>query len=162
MPSFHNLSMQLLGGKGVLNFADLKGKPVLIINVASKCGYTNQYKGLEALYQKHSPQGLVVLGFPCNQFCKQEPGTETEIQQFCSTRFNVSFPLSVKVDVNGANADPVFEYLKKASGTGDVGWNFTKFLVGRDGEPVTRFESNVKPEALEGVIVKSLAGMARL
>ncbi|KUJ82661.1 glutathione peroxidase [Microbulbifer flavimaris] len=132
------------------------GKVLLIVNTASKCGFTPQYKGLEALYQKYRDRGLEVLGFPCNQFGKQEPGSDEEIQSFCELNFGVSFPLYSKVEVNGDNAHPLFQELKKEApgllGTEAIKWNFTKFLVGRDGQVVKRFAPKDKPESLEAEI----------
>jgi glutathione peroxidase len=131
---------------------EYKGKVLLIVNTASECGYTPQYQGLEQLYQKYRGQGLVVLGFPCNQFGRQEPGTEEEIQSFCRKNYGVTFPLFSKVDVNGNQAHPLFSYLKKAlpgiAGTESIKWNFTKFLVRKDGQPVERFAPGTRPEEL--------------
>lgn len=129
-----------------------KGQVVLVVNVASKCGFTPQYKGLEELYEQYKPQGFVVLGFPCNQFGSQEPGTESEIQSFCEMNFGVKFPLMAKIDVNGKNADPVFNFLKESApgifGTEMIKWNFTKFLVNRDGQVVKRFAPNDEPNSI--------------
>jgi glutathione peroxidase len=140
---------------------DFAGKVVLIVNVASKCGFTPQYKGLEELYKKYHAQGLEVLGFPCNQFGAQEPGSESEIQGFCELNFGVTFPLFAKIEVNGANADPLYGFLKKEEpgvlGTEGIKWNFTKFLVGRDGEVIQRFAPTTKPEDLSGAIETALA-----
>jgi glutathione peroxidase len=137
-----------------------KGKTLLIVNVASKCGYTPQYEGLEKLYQKYKSQGFEILGFPCNQFGAQEPGTEADIQSFCSLTYGVDFPMFSKVDVNGANADPLYKYLTSEKpgilGTEAIKWNFTKFLIGKDGEPVKRYGSADKPESLEGDVEKAL------
>ena len=133
--------------------ADYAGKVLLIVNVASKCGFTPQYAGLETLYRKYKDRGLEILAFPCNQFGAQEPGDAAEIASFCSLTYDVTFPLFGKVDVNGADADPLFDYLKSAQpgllGTTTVKWNFTKFLVGRDGKVVDRFAPTTKPEDLE-------------
>ena len=128
-----------------------RGKVVLIVNVASRCGFTKQYTGLEALYAKYQEQGFVVLGFPCNQFGGQEPGTEEEIQQFCSVKFNVKFPLFAKVEVNGPGRAPLFTFLTGDASPfpGMVSWNFNKFLVGRDGKLIARYESKVAPESEE-------------
>jgi glutathione peroxidase len=137
---------------------DHEGKVLLIVNVASECGYTPQYAGLEILYKKYKDKGLVVLGFPCNQFGSQEPGTEKEIETFCETRFGVTFPLFSKIDVNGDKAHPLYEFLRSAKpgllGTEAIKWNFTKFLVDRKGEPVKRFASKDKPEDIEKDIEK--------
>lgn len=136
--------------------AKYKGKVVLIVNVASKCGLTKQYEGLEALYRQYGEKGLVVLGFPCNQFMGQEPGTEAEIAEFCSVNYGVTFPLFSKLEVNGKDAHPLYKYLKEVlPGTGnksDIEWNFAKFLIGRDGQPLERFHPRVKPEDLTGAI----------
>lgn len=135
--------------------ADFAGKAVLVVNTASKCGFTPQYKGLEALWQTYKDQGLVVLGFPCNQFGKQDPGSNEEIQEFCQLNYGVSFPMFAKVDVNGAGADPLFKYLKQeAPGLlgGRIKWNFTKFLINTDGEVVKRYAPTVKPQDIEGDI----------
>jgi glutathione peroxidase len=139
---------------------DYRGKVLLIVNVASRCGFTPQYTGLEALYRKYHERGFEVLGFPCNQFGSQEPGTEAEIGQFCSTTYDVSFPLFAKVDVNGDNAHPLYRHLKGEKpgvlGTEAIKWNFTKFLVDRDGNVVKRYAPADKPEALEGDIAALL------
>lgn len=138
------------------------GKVLLIVNVASHCGYTKQYKGLEALSAKYKDQGLVVLGFPCNQFGGQEPGTEVEIAEFCAMKYEVKFPLFSKVEVNGPGRDPLFTFLTGDASPfpGKVSWNFNKFLVGRDGKLIARYESKVAPEADELVkaIEAALAG----
>jgi glutathione peroxidase len=125
-----------------------KGKVLLIVNVASKCGFTPQYAGLEKLYQKYKDKGLVILGFPCNQFGGQEPGTAKEIKEFCKTTYGVTFPLFHKIDVNGSKKTSLYKYLETVF-PGDIGWNFTKFLVDRKGVPIKRFASDVKPEDLE-------------
>jgi glutathione peroxidase len=125
-----------------------KGKVLLLVNVASKCGYTPQYAGLEALHRQHKDQGLVVLGVPANNFGGQEPGTNEEIQSFCKRTYDVTFPLTSKVSVKGDDIAPLYRHLTSASG-GDVKWNFTKFLVGKNGEVLARFESRVKPDAPE-------------
>ena len=128
-----------------------QGKVLLIVNVASKCGYTPQYAALEATYQKYSGQGLVICGFPCNQFGSQEPGTDAEIKQFCTDKYSVTFPMFDKLEVNGANRHPL--YLALAGGDspfpGNIHWNFTKFLIGRDGKIAARFDSKVKPDSPE-------------
>jgi glutathione peroxidase len=128
-----------------------QGKVLLIVNVASKCGFTPQYTALEALYQKYKDQGLVVLGFPCNQFKQQEPGTDAEIKQFCTSKYDVTFPMFDKLEVNGANRHPLYVLLagKDSPFPGDIGWNFTKFLIGRDGKILNRFASPVKPDSAE-------------
>ena len=126
-----------------------RGKVLLIVNVASKCGFTPQYAGLEALYQKYKNQGFTVLGFPCNQFGRQEPGTNEEIKQFCSTTYQVSFPIFDKIEVNGKNRHALYEALagKNSRFSGRIWWNFTKFLIGRDGKILGRFGTRVKPDA---------------
>ena len=133
--------------------ADYQGKTLLIVNTASKCGFTPQYTGLESLYEKHKDNGLVILGFPCNQFGSQEPGSDEEIASFCDLTFKVSFPMFSKVDVNGNNAAPLYQYLKKAApgllGSKGIKWNFTKFLINKDGEVVKRYAPTDKPEAIE-------------
>jgi glutathione peroxidase len=158
MTPFHQLSATRLDGKSV-SMADYAGKLVLVVNTASHCGFTPQYAGLEALNKKYAAQGLVVLGFPCNQFGKQEPGGADEIAQTCHINYGVSFPMFGKVEVNGANSHPVFRYLKEAlPGVlgGRIKWNFTKFLIGRDGKPLKRFAPFTKPENMESVIVAAL------
>ncbi len=129
-----------------------RGKTLLIVNVASQCGFTPQYEGLQALYETFKDRGFVVLGFPCNQFGQQEPGGEAEIEQFCTRNFRVTFPMFAKIDVNGANAHPLYQYLKSEKpgilGTEAVKWNFTKFLVGPDGTVLKRYAPNDKPETI--------------
>ena len=138
---------------------DYAGKVLLIVNVASKCGLTPQYEGLEALYEKYAPDGLEVLGFPCDQFGHQEPGDEEEIKNFCSLTYDVKFPMFSKINVNGDDADPIYQWLKSQKG-GPLGsrikWNFTKFLIGRDGEVIARFAPTTKPEKLTGDIEAAL------
>jgi glutathione peroxidase len=137
-----------------------RGEVLLIVNTASKCGFTPQYAGLEALSQRHRAEGLTVLGFPCNQFGAQEPGDAAEIASFCSLTYNVDFPLMAKVDVNGDKADPLFDWLKAEApgvlGSKGIKWNFTKFLVGRDGKVIGRYAPTTKPEAIEADIMKAL------
>lgn len=132
--------------------AKFKGAPVVIVNVASKCGFTPQYAGLEELYQKYKDRGLMILGFPCNQFGTQEPGSNEEIQQFCSLNYGVSFPVLAKVEVNGANAAPIYQWLKSSQpgllGTEAIKWNFTKFLVDKEGVVRERFAPQTEPKAL--------------
>lgn len=146
--------------KGVdFPLAQLQGKVVLIVNVASKCGFTPQYTGLEALYKKYKDQGLVILGFPCNQFGSQEPGSPEEIQQFCSLNYPVSFPIMEKVEVNGDNTHPVYKFLKsqkKQLFMERIKWNFEKFLVNKEGVVVDRFSSLTTPESLDATIEKLL------
>jgi glutathione peroxidase len=139
---------------------DYRGDVLLVVNVASRCGFTPQYTGLEALYRKHRDSGFEVLGFPCNQFGAQEPGTEAEIGQFCSATYDVTFPMFAKVDVNGDDAHPLYRYLKGEKpgvlGTEAIKWNFTKFLVDRNGNVVKRYAPNEKPEAMEADIAALL------
>ena len=138
-----------------------RGKVLLIVNTASKCGFTPQYEGLEALHQQYGAEGLAVLGFPCNQFGAQEKGNEAEIEQFCSLNFGVSFPMFGKIDVNGADASPLYNFLKAAApgllGSKNIKWNFTKFLVGKDGQVLQRFAPTTKPKDIESAITKALA-----
>jgi glutathione peroxidase len=142
------------------SLADYRGKVLLIVNTASKCGFTPQYKELQELYEQYRDRGFVVLGFPCNQFGHQEPGTEEEIEQFCQVNYGVTFPMFAKVDVNGENAHPLFQYLKEKApgvfGTKAIKWNFTKFLVDRNGNVVARFASQTKPSELKSEIEKWL------
>ena len=164
-----------LSNKGMdVDFAQFEGKVLMVVNTASKCGFTPQYDGLEALYQKYKDQGMVIVGFPCDQFAHQEPGSDEEIAEFCRLNHGVTFPLMGKIEVNGANAHPVFEYLKeqapseeykglkaKAAATlfksisksvekdSDIKWNFTKFLVNRDGTVIKRFAPTTTPEEME-------------
>lgn len=136
------------------------GKVLLVVNVASKCGFTPQYKGLEALWRKYKDQGLVVLGFPCDQFGHQEPGDENEIKNFCSLSYDVSFPMFAKIEVNGANAHPLYRHLKHEApgllGSEAIKWNFTKFLIGKDGKVVKRYGSMDTPEKIDGDIARLL------
>ena len=140
--------------------SDYKGKALLIVNVASECGYTPQYAGLEALYRKYKDRGFEVLGFPCNQFGAQEPGNAEQIKSFCETRFDVSFPLFAKIDVNGPSTHPLYEFLKSAEpgllGTEAIKWNFTKFLVAKDGSVRKRYAPQTKPEAIAADIEAAL------
>jgi len=132
--------------------ADYKGKVVLLVNVASQCGYTPQYSALESIYEKYKDQGFVILGFPANNFGAQEPGTNEEIKTFCTRKYSVTFPMYSKISVKGADQAPLYAYLTKETGpgiTGDIKWNFTKFLVDRDGKVVQRFESAVTPDSKE-------------
>ncbi len=145
--SVHEFTMNDIDGKPFA-MAQLKGKAVLVVNVASRCGYTPQYAGLEALYQKYKSRGLVIVGVPANNFGGQEPGSDSEIKQFCSRTYNVTFPMLGKVSVKGDGITPLYAYLTTAQG-GDVKWNFTKFLVGKDGKAVQRFESKVAPDSAE-------------
>lgn len=143
-----------------LSLDQYRGKVLLIVNVASRCGYTKQYTGLQELEQEFSERGFHVLGFPCNQFGAQEPGSNEEIEQFCSLNFNVTFPMFDKIDVNGKNAHPLYQHLKKAKpgvlGSEGIKWNFTKFLVDRDGKVIERYGSIDKPEDIRKDIEKIL------
>lgn len=159
--SLYQIPLTLIDGTET-SFGQFRGKTVLVVNVASKCGFTPQYAGLEALYQKYTDDGFVVLGLPCNQFGAQEPGTEDDIQAFCELNFGVSFPLTAKVDVRGKNQHPLYAELtrfKTGVMPGLIKWNFEKFLVNTDGEIVNRFAPTVKPEsdqivqAIEKVLV---------
>lgn len=158
MTTFHQLTATSLHGQPI-SMADYAGKVVLVVNTASQCGFTPQYAGLEKLYKKYADQGLVVLGFPCNQFGKQEPGGADDIAQTCHVNYGVSFPMFGKVEVNGATAHPLFRYLKEAlPGVlgGRIKWNFTKFLIGRDGKPLKCFAPMTTPEKMEAAIVAAL------
>jgi glutathione peroxidase len=152
MSSVHDFKATDIDGKE-RTLAEYKGKAMLIVNVASKCGFTPQYTGLEALYRKFKDRGLVVLGFPCDQFGHQEPGNADEIKNFCSLNYDVTFPLFAKIEVNGDQAHPLYKHLKKSAkgllGTEAIKWNFTKFLVDKDGKVVKRFAPTDKPESLE-------------
>ena len=156
--SVYEFSAKTLEGKDV-SLADYRGQVLLIVNTASKCGLTPQYEGLEALYKASKDRGLTILGFPCNQFGSQEPGTAEEIGSFCSLTYDVTFPMMAKIDVNGPSAHPLYAYLKKQQkgvlGTEGIKWNFTKFLIDRDGNVVERFAPTTKPEDLQ-VAVEAL------
>ena len=160
MASVYDFTANTLDGRPV-SLADYRGKVLLIVNTASKCGFTPQYTGLEALHKTYADKGLEVLGFPCNQFGAQEPGDAAEIANFCSLTYDVSFPMFAKIEVNGPEAHPLYQYLKKAKkgvlGSEGIKWNFTKFLIDKHGEVVARYAPTDKPEALEGVIQKLLA-----
>jgi glutathione peroxidase len=150
MAGIFDFTAQSLAGEEV-PLKNFEGQVLLIVNTASACGFTPQYKGLEALQQAYGPRGFSVLGFPCNQFGKQEPGDEKQIEQFCSTNYAVTFPMFAKIDVNGGNAHPLYRYLKsEKSGLlgSSIKWNFTKFLVDRSGKTVGRYAPTAKPEAL--------------
>jgi glutathione peroxidase len=145
--SIYDFTMNSIDGAPT-PLSQYKGKVVLVVNVASKCGFTPQYEGLEAVYKKFRDKGLVILGFPANNFGAQEPGTEAEIKQFCSRKYSVDFPLFSKSDVKGDNQNALYHYLTAAKG-GEIKWNFTKFLIGRDGTILDRFEPAVKPDSPE-------------
>ena len=159
MKHFYDFTAQDIKGKEV-SMSTYKNKVVLVVNVASKCGYTPQYEGLEKLYKKYKSHGFEILAFPCNQFKGQEPGTAAEIQNFCKVNYGVTFPLFSKIDVNGDNADPLYVYLKKQApgflGTKGIKWNFTKFLIDRKGNVITRYGSSTKPANIAKDIEKLL------
>jgi len=148
--SLYSIPLKDIDGNAT-NLAPQKGKVMLIVNVASHCGYTPQYKALEATYQKYKDQGLVILGFPCNQFGGQEPGTDADIKEFCTAKYDVTFPMFDKLEVNGDNRHPLYVMLAGTDSPfpGDIHWNFTKFLIGRDGKIINRFDSKVKPDSTE-------------
>lgn len=159
MTKFYDFKADTLNGKQQ-SLDAYKGKVVLVVNTASKCGLTPQYEGLQALYKEYKNQGLEILGFPCNQFGKQEPGDASEITEFCEINYGVEFPMFGKIDVNGDDTHPVFKYLKdELPGTIGKGikWNFTKFLIGKDGQPIKRFAPTTKPEDIKDHIEKALA-----
>lgn len=142
-----------------VQLSQFAGKPILIVNTASKCGLAPQYEGLQELHSKYKDKGLVVLGFPCDQFAHQEPGSDSDIAEFCSLNYGVDFTLSKKIDVNGSNAHPIYKELKKRTGGllgSSIKWNFTKFLVSPDGEKITRYAPTVLPSAIESDICKYL------
>jgi glutathione peroxidase len=153
--SLYEIAVKDIDGKAT-KLAPYKGRVLLIVNVASACGYTSQYQGLQALYEKYEPRGLSVLGFPCNQFGAQESGTNAEIKEFCSAKFHVTFPMFDKIDVNGAQRHPLYVTLagKGSPFAGNISWNFNKFLVGRDGKIIARFDSDAEPESAE--VVKAI------
>lgn len=159
MENFYSFTVKASDGK-TQALSEYKGKVVLVVNVASKCGFTPQYKGLEELHQKYKDKGLVVLGFPCNQFGSQEPGTNEEIQQFCSLNFGVTFPVFAKIDVNGDKSDPLYQWMKAKApgvlGTEAIKWNFTKFLIDKKGEVSERFAPQTEPKELADEIEKLL------
>ncbi|MCB0807512.1 MAG: glutathione peroxidase [Bacteroidales bacterium] len=149
--NFHQFKATSLQGKEIA-MDSYKGKYVLVVNTASKCGLTPQYEGLEKLYEKYKDQGLVILGFPCNQFANQEPGDEQSIAEGCLVNYGVTFPMFSKIDVNGDNAHPIYKYLKSELGGvlgSKIKWNFTKFLVDQEGNPVKRFAPTTKPEKID-------------
>ncbi len=155
---FYDFTAKSITGEDIA-MSEYQGKVVVVVNVASKCGFTPQYEGLQALYEKYEKDGLVILGFPSNQFANQEPGSDEDIQEFCTLNYGVTFPMFSKIDVNGDNAHPLYVYLKsQQSGfPGDaIKWNFTKFLVDKSGKVVDRFATTVKPESMEDVIVELL------
>ncbi|NSW52804.1 MAG: glutathione peroxidase [Anaerolineae bacterium] len=153
-PAFYDFSAVTIDGKQQ-SMAAYKGKVVLVVNTASKCGFTPQYAGLQTLFERFGRRGFVVLGFPCDQFGHQEPGSEAEIAEFCQLNYGVSFPMFAKIEVNGKGTHPVIQFLKdhlKGPDGKAIGWNFTKFLVDKDGTPLQRFEPQVTPEEIAGEI----------
>ena len=159
MSDFYALKATSLQGQEI-EMSSYKGKTVLIVNTASKCGFTYQYEGLQQLYNKYKDQGLVVLGFPCNQFGQQEKGNSDEISEFCQLNYGVDFQMFEKVDVNGENEHPIYSYLKQQKsgflGSKNIKWNFTKFLINKQGQVIKRFGSTTKPEKLESTLSKLL------
>ncbi len=155
MSEIYDFSARAIDGREV-SLADYRGKVLLIVNTASKCGFTYQYEGLEMLHEQLADQGLVVLGFPCNQFSNQEPGDEAEIANFCRLSYDVKFPMFAKIDVNGPDAHPIFKWLKGHAkgilGTEGIKWNFTKFLLDRNGKVFSRYAPTTKPESIRGEI----------
>jgi glutathione peroxidase len=152
---FYEIPVTTIDGREI-TLADYRGQVLLIVNVASKCGFTPQYAGLEELYRKYKDRGFAVLGFPCDQFGHQEPGSEAEIKEFCSTTYQVTFPMFAKIEVNGPGAHPLYQFLKSEKagllGTEAIKWNFTKFLIDRAGEVVKRYAPTTTPEKIEGEI----------
>lgn len=161
MPSLYDFDAQSIDGKPV-PLRQYEGKPLLIVNTASACGFTPQFGGLEKLHQTYGARGLVVLGFPCNQFGSQDPGSNDEIASFCQLNYGVSFPMMAKIDVNGAGADPLYQWLTAEApgllGSKAIKWNFTKFLVGKDGRVIKRYAPQDAPEKLSSDIEAALAG----
>ena len=151
---FYNLEAKKINGE-MVSMSEYKGKTVIVVNTASKCGFTPQFEGLEELYEKYKDKGLVILGFPCNQFGKQEPGVGEEIEEFCQVNYGVSFPIFDKIDVNGSSTHPIFKYLKSNLGGflgSSIKWNFTKFVIDKNGKPIKRFSPITKPEDMESFI----------
>ena len=152
MAGVYDFEVHRLDGNSV-KLSEYRGQALLIVNTASQCGFTPQYSGLEKLYGKFKPRGLEILGFPCNQFGKQEPGSSEEIAEFCSVKYGVTFPLFEKIDVNGKDAHPLYRYLKREArgvlGSEPIKWNFTKFLINREGDVIERYGSTTKPEQIE-------------
>ncbi len=159
MPTLHDYSATTIDGKDQ-SLSDYKGKVLLVVNVASACGFTPHYTGMEALQKKYGGRGFAVLGFPCNQFGAQEPGEEAEIARFCETTYGVTFPMFAKIDVNGDHTHPLYQHLKASApgllGTEAIKWNFTKFLVGKDGATIRRYAPNVDPGDIAGDIEEAL------
>lgn len=159
MSTVHDFSAKDIDGKDIA-LGEHRGKVLLVVNVASKCGFTPQYTGLEALHRKLAPRGFAVLGFPCDQFGHQEPGDEAEIKDFCRLKYDVSFPMFAKIEVNGEDAHPLYKHLKTEAkgilGSESVKWNFTKFLIDKEGRVVRRYAPNDKPESVEADILALL------
>lgn len=160
MSNLYDFSAHDLSGRA-RKLKDYRGKVLLVVNTASRCGLTPQYKGLEALYQQYKDQGLVILGFPCNQFGAQEPGSESEISEFCEINYGVSFPMFGKIDVNGDDAHPLWKWMKSSApgflGSEAIKWNFTKFLIDREGQVIERFAPTAEPDSLKPAIESALA-----
>ncbi len=160
MTSFYDLTATSIEGRSV-SMSEFRGRVLLIVNVASRCSFTVQYASLEALYRKHKAEGFEILGFPCDQFLYQEPGNETQIQEFCRATYDVTFPMFAKIKVNGPDAHPIYKFLKQARGgwfgVRHIGWNFTKFLLDRNGQVVQRFSTMTTPQSIEAHVVKLLA-----
>ncbi len=158
MSTIYDFTVECMDGS-MQPLAEFEGQVLLVVNTASKCGFTPQFEGLEALNEQYKDQGLTVIGFPCNQFGSQDPGSNDEIGAFCQKNYGVSFPMMAKVDVNGAEAHPIFKWLKDQKGgllTDGIKWNFTKFLIGSDGKVIDRYAPTTKPDALKGDIEKAL------
>ncbi len=160
MSTLYNFEASTIQGKTVA-LEDYRGQVLLIVNTASKCGFTPQFDGLEKLYEKYRARGFSILGFPCNQFGKQDPGNNSEIEQFCQINYGVHFPMFAKIDVNGPTTHPLFQHLKKAApgifGSEKIKWNFTKFLIDRNGDVIARFAPATKPEKLENAVAAALS-----
>lgn len=157
--NFYNLEAKDIQGQ-IHKMSEFEGKFILIVNTASQCGFTYQYEGLEKLYQKYKEKGLVVLGFPCNQFGQQEPKSENEIAKFCKVNYGVTFPMFSKINVNGSETHPIYQYLKKQKWGilgGRINWNFTKFLLDRNGKVLNRYSSQIKPEIIEKDLIRIIA-----
>ncbi|MGP4788796.1 glutathione peroxidase [Psychrobacter sp. 1Y11] len=159
MSTIYDFTAERMDGT-MQSLADFEGQVLLVVNTASKCGFTPQFEGLESLNEHYKDQGLTVIGFPCNQFGSQDPGSNEEIGAFCQKNYGVSFPMMAKVDVNGSDAHPIFKWLKEQKGgllTDGIKWNFTKFLIGSDGQVIDRYAPTTKPDAIKADIEKALA-----
>ena len=160
MSAIYGMKVKSIKGEET-ELEDYRGKAMLIVNTASKCGFTSQFKGLESLYEKYHDQGLEVLGFPCNQFLKQDPASESEISEFCTLNYGVTFPMFSKIEVNGENTHPLYQYLKSEAkgllGSEKIKWNFTKFLVDKEGKVLKRYAPNLEPKEMTADIEKILA-----